>query len=50
MRHPAGGILDLQAQDKRGSLQKPEVRAENILLSQGSLYVLRSLLGQLYVV
>ena len=25
MRHPAGGIIDLQTQDRRGNLQKAEV-------------------------
>ena len=30
MRHPAGGIIDLQTQDKRGNLQKPEVSGSEI--------------------
>ena len=30
MRHPAGGIIDLQTLDKRGNLQKPEVESVKI--------------------
>ena len=32
MRHPAGGIIDLQTLDHRGNLQKPEVGKEFILM------------------
>ena len=31
MRHPAGGIIDLQTQDRRGNLQKAEVGFKQLI-------------------